>query len=56
MPEHPFDAFKTVLCSISRRAMTKIDGAWYPVPSQWRSLAATASVGCEEVEIRCRMR
>jgi hypothetical protein len=53
LPEHPFEARKTVLCSISRSAMTKIEGAWYSVPSRWKSLSATASVGCAEVEIRC---
>jgi len=52
LPENPFEARKTVLCSISRSAMTKIEGAWYSVPSRWKSLSATA-VGCEEVEIRC---
>jgi transposase len=53
LPETPFEARKTVLCSISRSAMTKIEGAWYSVPSRWKSLSATAYVGCEEVEIRC---
>ena len=53
LPEMPFEARKTVLCSISRSAMTKIEGAWYSVPSRWKSLSATAYVGCEEVEIRC---
>lgn len=54
LPEHPFEARKTVLCSISARAMTKVEGAWYSVPSPWKSLSATAYVGCEEIEIRCR--
>jgi transposase len=54
LPEHPFEPRKTVLCSISRRAMTKIEGAWYSVPSHWKSLSGTAWVGCQEVEIRCR--
>lgn len=53
LPEIAFEARKTVLCSISRSALTKIDGAWYSVPSRWKSLDATAYVGCEEVEIRC---
>ncbi len=53
LPEIPFEARKTVLCSISRSALTKIEGAWYSVPSRWKSLSATAYVGCEEVEIRC---
>ncbi len=53
LSENPFDPRKTVLCSISRSAMTKIEGAWYSVPSRWKSLSATAHVGCEEVEIRC---
>jgi transposase len=53
LPENPFEARKTVLCSISRSAMTKIEGAWYSVPSRWKSLSATAHVGCEEVGIRC---
>jgi transposase len=53
LPEIPFEARKTVLCSISRSALTKIDGAWYSVPSRWKSLRATAYVGCDQVEIRC---
>jgi transposase len=53
LPARPFEARKTVLCSISRRAMTKIEAAWYSVPSHWKSLSATAHVGCEEVEICC---
>ncbi len=53
LPEHRFEARKTVLCSISRRALTKVDGAWYSVPSHWKCLSASAAVGCEQVEIRC---
>ena len=53
LADSPFDARKTVLCSISRRAMTKIEGAWYSVPSRWKGLSATAHVGCTEVTIRC---
>lgn len=54
LPDHPFEARKTVLCSISARAMTKVEGAWYSVPSHWKSLSATAYVGCDEIEIRSR--
>ena len=46
LPENPFELRKTVLCSISRSAMTKIEGAWYSVSSRWKSLSATAYVGC----------
>ncbi len=53
LPDNPFEARKAVLCSINRSAMTKIEGAWYSVPSRWKSLSATAYVGCDEVEIRC---
>ena len=53
LPERPFEARKTVLCSITRSAMAKVETAWYSVPSHWKSLSATAHVGCEDVEIHC---
>jgi hypothetical protein len=37
LPEIPFEARKAVLCSISRSALARIEGAWYSVPSRWKS-------------------
>jgi hypothetical protein len=54
LPDRPFEARKVVVCSVSRGARVKVEGASYSVPSHWKSLPATAYVGCETVEIVCR--
>ncbi len=41
------------LVSVSRRAMVRIEGASYSVPSHWASLRATAYVGVEDIRIHC---
>lgn len=53
LPEIPFEARKVELVSISRRAMVRIEGASYSVPSHWASLRATAYVGVEDIRIHC---
>lgn len=54
LPEAAFDARKVVPCTVSRRALVRVEGATYSVPSRWQGLAATAYVGPETVEIVCR--
>jgi hypothetical protein len=54
VPERPFDARRVVPCEVSRRALVKVEGAVYSVPSEWKGLAATAYVGPEDVRIVCR--
>lgn len=53
LPERPFEARKVELISISRRAMVRIEGASYSVPSAWASLRATAYIGVEDIRIHC---
>lgn len=54
LPARPFDARKVVPCSVSRRALVRLEGATYSVPAPWHSLGATAHIGPETVEIVCR--
>ncbi len=54
LPEHPFEARKVELLSVSRRSTVSVGGATYSVPSQWASLRATAYVGVEDVRFVCR--
>ena len=53
LPERPFEARKVELLSVSRRAMVRIEGASYSVPSHWASLRATAYIGVEDIRIHC---
>ncbi len=53
LPEHPFEARKVELVSVSRRSTVSVGGATYSVPSQWASLRATAYVGVEDVRLVC---
>lgn len=50
----PFEPRCTVTVSISSRAMVKVEGAHYSVPSHWARLEATAYVGVEDVRFVCR--
>jgi hypothetical protein len=54
LPEHPFEARKVELVSVSRRSTVSVEGASYSVPSHWASLRATAYVGVEDVRFVCR--
>jgi hypothetical protein len=51
LPEHPFEARRMELVSVSRRSTVRIEGATYSVPSRWASLRATAHVGVEDVKL-----
>ena len=53
LPERPFEARKVELVNVSRRAMVRIEGASYSVPSHWASLRATAYVGVEDIRVHC---
>jgi transposase len=54
LPERPFEARRVVLVEVSRRALVRLEGAVYSVPSRWQGLEATAYVGPEDVRIVCR--
>jgi len=49
-----FEARKVMLCSVSRSAKVKINGASYSVPCRWKGLEATAYVGAADIRIVCR--
>jgi transposase len=53
LPERPFEARKVELVNVSRRAMVRLEGASYSVPSHWASLRATAYIGVEDIRIHC---
>jgi hypothetical protein len=44
---------KPLPVEISSRAMVRIEGAWYSVPSRWARLNATAYLGVDDVRITC---
>jgi transposase len=46
----PFDATRTDIVSVSRRALVRLDGGSYSVPERWAGLDLTAHVGAEVVE------
>ncbi len=53
LPEHPFEARRLELVSVSKQALVRIDGATYSVPSPWARLEAKAYVGVEDIRIAC---
>lgn len=54
LPERPFEPRRGVPCEVSRRALVKVEGALYSVPSAWKGLDAMAYIGPEDVRIVCR--
>ncbi|MCA1602796.1 MAG: IS21 family transposase [Acidobacteria bacterium] len=54
LPDHPFDARKLRLLSVSRQATVQIDGARYSVPSRWAGLPLTAFIGVTDIRLVCR--
>jgi len=54
LPEMPFEPRKVIPVSIGSRAVVKVEGAWYSVPSDWKRLPGTAYVGVDTVRIVCR--
>lgn len=53
LPEWPFEAHRVVLVQVSRRALIRVEGVEYSVPSHWARLEATAYVGVEEIRVTC---
>jgi transposase len=54
LPAVPFDARKAVPVSVSRKALVRLEGADYSVPSHWARLDAMAYVGPRDIRIVCR--
>jgi len=53
VPATSFEVYKPLPVEISSRAMVRIEGAWYSVPSRWARLNATAYLGVDDVRITC---
>ena len=53
VPATSFEVRKPIPVEISSRAMVRIEGAWYSVPSRWARLNATAYLGVDDVRITC---
>ena len=53
VPATNFEVRKPIPVEISSRAMVRIEGAWYSVPSRWARLDATAYLGVDDVRITC---
>lgn len=51
--EVAYEARKVVICSVSSRALVRVDGARYSVPSHWKHLEAKAYLGAADVRIVC---
>lgn len=53
LPATSFEMRKPIPVEVSSRAMVRIEGAWYSVPSRWARLNATAYLGVDDVRITC---
>ena len=53
LPSCPFEARRVQLVTVSRRALVRVEGAQYSVPSTWAGLSATAYVGVEDIRLCC---
>ncbi len=53
VPATSFEVRKPIPVEIGSRAMARIEGAWYSVPSRWARLSATAYLGVDDVRITC---
>ena len=53
LPATAFEVRKAVPVEIGSRAMVRIEGAWYSVPSRWARLSATAYIGVDDLRITC---
>jgi transposase len=53
LPGTSFEVRKPVPVEISSRAMVRLEGASYSVPSRWARLNATAYLGVDDVRITC---
>jgi transposase len=48
-----FDISEPIPVEISSRALVRVEGGWYSVPSRWARLRATAYVGVDQVRLVC---
>ncbi len=48
-----FEVRKPIPVEISSRALVRVEGGWYSVPSRWARLRATAYVGVDQVRLVC---
>jgi transposase len=53
LPNRPFEARKTVLTTVSKHSLVRIDGSDYSVPSRWARLEVTAHVGVRDIHFSC---
>lgn len=53
VPSCPFEARRVQPAAVSRRALVRVEGAQYSVPSTWARLSATAYVGVEDIRFCC---
>jgi hypothetical protein len=53
LPPVPFDPRRLVLVAVNNKALVRIEGADYAVPSTWARLDATAYVGITEITLIC---
>ncbi len=53
LPPEPFDPRRLVLVAVNNKALVRIEGADYAVPSTWARLNATAYVGVTEITLIC---
>jgi transposase len=54
LPATPFEVRRVEPVTVSSKALVKVEGAYYSVPSGWARLAATAYLGVKDVAIVCR--
>jgi transposase len=54
LPAAAFEARRTQCLLASNRAVVQIEGAAYSVPSTWAGRHVTASIGVEEILLRCQ--
>jgi hypothetical protein len=53
LPATSFDISEPIPVEISSRALVRVEGGWYSVPSRWAPLRATAYVGVDQVRLVC---
>ncbi len=49
LPQYRLDARAVVLVEATRRSLSRVEGAYYSVPSQWAGLSVTAYIGPSSV-------
>jgi len=54
LPQVSFDPRRVDVVVVSRKALVRVEGAEYSLPSHWNCLEATALVGVEEIQFICR--